>query len=258
MSLTSTKTISHRLSRRQRGVTLVELMIGITLGLFVMAGVTTVYIATIKTSAQTIKATRLNQEIRTVMSVLSSEVRRAGYWNAVVTGIGNLATVPNPFTVLDSSDIQILDYNTGTQNCILYSFDADENGLLGTNEIFGFRMDDDNGVIDATTASPTDTSDCSSGTWENFTDENVITVTDITFSNDSSQCRNNSDTTNADCYTTAPANGDTTVETGLVTVTIEAHLKGDTTSRKSLTDTINIRNYRVVNTGSVRTLVAAP
>ena len=258
MQLTSRKTISHRLPRRQRGVTLVELMIGITLGLFVMAGVTTVYIATIKTSAQTIKATRLNQEIRTVMSVLASEVRRAGFWNATTTGIGNLATVPNPFTVLGSSDIQINDYNGGTQNCMLYSFDADDDGSLDTDEIFGFRMDDDTGAIDATTSSPTDTGSCTSGTWENFTDEKVITVTAITFSNDSSQCRNNTDTTNADCYTTAPAVGDTTVETGLVTVTIEAHLKGDTTSRKSLTDTINIRNYRVVNTGSVRTLVAAP
>lgn len=274
MQLTSRKTISHRLPRRQRGVTLVELMIGITLGLFVMAGVTTVYIATIKTSAQTIKATRLNQEIRTVMSVLASEVRRAGYWGdtydptdpastnaadeGIFDGIGGLGTTNNPFTVLGSSDIQINDYNGGTQNCMLYSFDADDDGSLDTDEIFGFRMDDDTGSINATTSSPTDTGSCTSGTWENFTDEKVITVTAITFSNDSSQCRNNTDTTNGDCYTTAPAAGDTTVETGLVTVTIEAHLKGDTTSRKSLTDTINIRNYRVVNTGSVRTLVAAP
>lgn len=253
--LERSKNCIGRAPRCERGVTLVELMIGLTLGLFIMAGVTTVYVATVKTSAQTVKATRLNQEIRTVMSVLASEVRRAGYWNAVATGIGNLNTVPNPFTVLGVSDIQILDYNGGSKNCILYSFDADEDGLLGTNEIFGFRMDSTNAAIDATTGSPSSTGDCTGGTWENFTDENIIEVTELVFSNDNSQCRNNSDTS-SDCYTIAPASGDTTVETGLVTVTISANLQGDAASRKSLTDSINIRNYRVVDTGSVRTLVA--
>ena len=48
---------------RQSGVTLIELMIGLLIGLFITGGVLSVYIAISQSSSETLKQSRLNQEM---------------------------------------------------------------------------------------------------------------------------------------------------------------------------------------------------
>src|SRR5690606_4366763 len=88
-------------------------------------------------------------------------------------------------------DVNILDYYEAVTpvlndmgrvevngNCILYSYDIDEDGGKGTGEFesFGFRLND--GAIEMRTAG--DGHACDTGTWQDVTDSSV-TITDLTF-----------------------------------------------------------------------------
>jgi prepilin-type N-terminal cleavage/methylation domain-containing protein len=65
---------------QQRGFSLVELMIALTLGLVVMGGALSIVVSTLTTNTEALKITRLNQELRAVMMMLTRDLRRAGHW----------------------------------------------------------------------------------------------------------------------------------------------------------------------------------
>ncbi len=79
---------------RQHGLSIVELMVGVLVGMLIFAGAIHVYVSTIGSSDTTLKAAKLNQEMRSIMHMMADEVRRAGYWSGSVAGVG----ATNPFT----------------------------------------------------------------------------------------------------------------------------------------------------------------
>lgn len=66
-------------SRRQKGLTLVELMIGMTLGLLVLAGVLYVFMNARQTYHYTDAVSRLQENGRIAIDTISTDLRRAGY-----------------------------------------------------------------------------------------------------------------------------------------------------------------------------------
>jgi len=108
----------------QRGVTLIEMMIAMLLGLIITGAIITIFISNVKSSSENIRMIHLNQELRTVVSFMADELKRAGYsgdpTNAVFTN----------------------SWNTATAGCVLYAYDVDGNGALDAgSENFGFRLD---------------------------------------------------------------------------------------------------------------------
>ena len=205
-------------ARRGTGFTLIELMIGLVIGLLVTSGVLSVYISTIKSSSSTIKSSRLNQEMATLMNIMANDIRRAGYWD------GGVASTPtaNPFSQTDtttpanSTALEVHAYasgayaNAGVQgngDCVVYAYDRDADGNLdlGTTvgasapfndaaEGFGFRLNTARDGIVMKNGF-TEVNDCS-GTGENWipmTDTSFINVTVLDFSLANSQCLNNSE-----------------------------------------------------------------
>ena len=65
------------LSRSQQGVTLVELMIGLTLGLIVTGAAISLVASISQSNSETIRATRLTQELRSLSDIVTLEARRA-------------------------------------------------------------------------------------------------------------------------------------------------------------------------------------
>ncbi len=63
--------------RREAGFTLIELMVSLVLALVVMAAVTTLVVAVIRSNRQTLQATRLNQELRATLNLVANDLRRA-------------------------------------------------------------------------------------------------------------------------------------------------------------------------------------
>jgi prepilin-type N-terminal cleavage/methylation domain-containing protein len=64
----------------QKGFSLIELMISLTLGLIVMGGALSIVTSILATNTSTLKMTRLDQELRAVMMMLTRDLRRAGSW----------------------------------------------------------------------------------------------------------------------------------------------------------------------------------
>ncbi len=161
---------------KQNGLTIVELMVGMAVGLLVLLGVTTVYINTLHTSANTLDGSRLNQEVSAIMNIMVNDIRRAGYWGGAAAAFTSPTDSPfmqveNAASAEDITALRIFDNGgSGTTytdvtydgdgfvstdagdgisegSCITYTYDADNNELFDNdniddnNEEFGFRWD---------------------------------------------------------------------------------------------------------------------
>ena len=87
------------LSRRQRGLSLVELMVGITIGLFVVAAASLVVTSQLTDNRRLLLELQVQQDLRATADVISRELRRAGGRQLAAEGVwseANPATA-NPF-----------------------------------------------------------------------------------------------------------------------------------------------------------------
>ncbi len=192
--------------KKQQGVSLVELMIGIGIALILLTGVLTVMLRVSSSGADSVQATRLNQQMRETMDFVTKELQRAGYvdWRAAwgtgtgthvfadVNTDGNVDTLDYYQAVLPVVDqfgdvtLQKLSSGAGTGvtgscppqadcDCVLYSYDLDEDGEQSADqfELFGFRRSEDangRGRIQMRTSG---THDCTSNGWTEISDDNV-------------------------------------------------------------------------------------
>ena len=118
---------ADRPSTCQRGFSLIELMIAITLGMLVMAGLTVVYVNSSRTHAELDKASQQIENGRYAMQVLSDELRLAGYlaeFNILQAGLPTPGTKPDPcasdiVSLSAALPLHIQGYdNTATLTCI--------------------------------------------------------------------------------------------------------------------------------------------
>ena len=119
----------------QSGFSLVELMVALVAGLLVSTAVIAFALASMKTNGEYVQSTRLTQELRNTLDLITRELRRAGYDEHALK---YLATGDaSPF-----SRLEVAVANTspsGTFNCVVYSYDR-AGGVPGTR-------DGDNGEI---------------------------------------------------------------------------------------------------------------
>lgn len=108
--------------RTMAGVTLIELMVGMAVGLIMMAAVVALMTSMLRTNAETVTVARVTQEGRSMADLMSRELRRARYSGDYLQFVGAGATVTNNF-----GEINILD----SGKCIRFSYDADEDGDVG-------------------------------------------------------------------------------------------------------------------------------
>ena len=151
----------------QRGLSIVELLIAMAIGLFLSAVGTTLLVSQLHESKSLLVEARLMQDLRTAADLIARDLRRAGYWGAAATGVwtrdetsGGAQVVSNPYT--DFSP----DTSTSTDAVTFrYSRDARENNAVDANEQFGFRLR--RNVIEL---------QLGSGNWQALTDANTISI----------------------------------------------------------------------------------
>lgn len=235
-----------KINRNQFGLSLIELMVGIVIGLIIIAGATSVFIGTIGSSSTTLKMSKLNQELSTVMSVMTGDIRRAGYDSSVTDnapqdnkfnqfGDSSAAEQLKPYTALSVRLSQADPTNNpgtiGSGECILYTYDQNKDGAVNNSEFFGFRLNNsvlemrepgsvtvlESNAIVAKTAQD----DCDKGTWVEVTDGDLINISTLTFDLSNAHCLNitkqdgidnDADTVideddEINCYTTVPVFG---------------------------------------------------
>lgn len=164
-------------NNKEKGLTLVELLISLGLATVVLAGLVGVWVSTQSQSVDTQTVARLHHDLQSAMRLMVNDIRRAGFWGLAANDL-NSGTNTNPFMTAETNLVV-----NPSEDCILLSYDADQNGSLaslntaGGDERFGFRLS--NQAIQARLPS-TDFS-CTSGNWENVTDPSVVEVTNLTF-----------------------------------------------------------------------------
>lgn len=229
--------------KKQTGFTLIEIMISLVLGLIVLAATISIYAATVGSSSNTIKSARLNHDLEAVMALMINDIRRAGYWGgATVTADSRT----NLFTAA-TTNLQILAGAT----CILYSYDADDDGIVDSNEYYGFKFEDNTLKMRKT---GTTTASCDDGTWEEFIDGTQLAITTLTFSfipvagvlPATSRCMNVTTNTVTNAATCAGvAVGDNIVEKRVVNIQLSGQLDSDVTVTKTINGTVEVRNSRL-------------
>lgn len=147
----------------QRGLSLVELMVGMAVGLLVVAGATMVTATQIGDSRRLLIETQLQQDLRAAADIITRELRRAGsqgYQNLAGDAVWSTPTATpsiNPYTDLTIS---------GSGDAVSYKYYR----TSGTVGPFGFKLD--GGTIKSNIDA--------SSTWQDLTDRRVMEVTTFT------------------------------------------------------------------------------
>lgn len=207
---------------RQKGFTLVELMIALALGLVVMGGALSMVTSILATNISMLKITRLDQELKAVMMMITRDLRRAGSHGRIAEDIlaGHII-FPDPF-----SEIHV----SADSHCILFSYDKESDGALDTNDRYGFRLDTEDKAIEIRKAG----ANCVEGGWENVTDENAIEITALEIE---------------DLSPPSISSAGYQISLRQFHITLTGRLKENTTVRRTLRKTIKVRNNQVLAVG---------
>ena len=146
---------------RQRGFSLVELMVAMVVGLIVSAAVIALVLAIIRSNRQTLQSTRLNQELRATLAVIANDLRRA----RAVDDPLSTAVVPggNPYRVV----------STGTAGCVVYAYDGAIDGPWHV-----IKLDSGRVVLQGAATKP---ENCSPAGTPEVLGSNQVEITGLTF-----------------------------------------------------------------------------
>ncbi|WP_411358910.1 PilW family protein [Pseudidiomarina salilacus] len=159
--------------KRQQGLSLVELMITITLGLLLMAALTAVFSNTLGVNSRSLKLSQLNEEATAIMDLMVGDIKRTGYRGDAARLVYDPTNASTDF----NDSIVIANVTGETVNsCILFEYDADGDGVHdGASEDFGYRLVDGRVQLRRSSAG------CDASGWENITTNDMIEITGLEF-----------------------------------------------------------------------------
>jgi prepilin-type N-terminal cleavage/methylation domain-containing protein len=209
-----------KLRLNQQGLTLLEILIAMAMGLIILSAALGIFVSMIKADTDNVKTIQLNQELRGAMSLMTRDIRRAGAnQNAAANATGSPPS--NPFSVAGGTRLTIEANPQGDANsCITYSYDSESPfGTSESSEKYGFRLD----PVDHTVETRNGDNACSATSgWLDLTDKNLVNITGLSFT----------DTT--------------VVQAGInirqITITLSGYLARDNTITRTITETVKLRN----------------
>lgn len=195
--------------RLQKGLTLIEMMIALAIGALVVGAVITIFITNVRSFSDNVAMSKLNQELRGVMTFISDELKRSGY----------------------SADPDVSDFEAEFNvvgSCVRYSYDENENDSRQLAERYAFRLSGN--MIQWSYNN--DAVDCSGGgaVWEPITDDAIASITDFTLTPGP---------------VTVGAAGNVQINQITVSITGQKSLSGNITAERTISEVIRVRNERV-------------
>lgn len=216
--------------RWQTGVSLVELLIGLTIGLFIVGASLTAWMAHLRESHRLVAHSRLMQDLRAASDLIARDLRRIGYWGAAGQGVWSDPGAPpasstriNPYTAIVTSASSI---------AFRYSRDAVENGLVDGNEQFGYRLRQ--GVLEL---------QLGTSPWQAMTDIAAMKVTGYTITPMEDRY-SLAESCATPCPSTEPSCPPQLLVRSMV-VTLTAQSTDDATVERSLRSRVRLRNDAV-------------
>ena len=143
----------------QRGETLTGLLVGMTLGLLVLAAGAHMLAQLLRGHRQALQDSHLQQDLHFAMDLMARELQHAQY-------VAHAWQTRSPDVCADAFCDEASDFLV-TDNRIEFSMDRDHDGLQDSNECMGFRVVDD--VLSRRLG-------CQSGGWQPLSDKTSAVV----------------------------------------------------------------------------------
>lgn len=240
-----------RARRTARGLSIVELMVGITISMFILAGATLVLTTQLDNNRRLLLEAQLQQDLRTAADMISRDVRRAGYWGRAYCNVWRYVEAGsvdpncpagNPYNAMTPNDAPAPD---GTSE-LVYARSTDAEG--------GADFNRDDGLLDATpgrarervgfkwnAVNQTIEYLVGNNNWQALTDPAVLRVTQFNMTINTQvlpvPCAA------AGCQAQGPqCGGPVTVRSRDLTFTIVARAVHDAGVQRSLRENVRLRN----------------
>jgi type IV pilus assembly protein PilW len=263
--------------KNNQGFTMIELLIAMVIGIILLWGVTTTFVGSVQTSAAAVRQAQFDQEMRSTMSIITRDLKRAGYsknatddigtgtnTNAFITTVSG--TTSEPLQIWDSisANVPISMYATpapgytsaGQGKCVTFAYDQNQatpagDGALdvGSADFRGFRqngtkvqMRTSGGTAGSITAS------CNEGgdVWSDMTTA-AVNVTQLSFS--WVDYTDTNDPTSTPTVVPTPAVVSTysrdhsAITQRVIRVVFSATSTGDPNLSRTLIEDVKVRNY---------------
>jgi type IV pilus assembly protein PilW len=214
--------------RRQSGLSIVELMVGVAIGLFVVAAASLVVTTQLGDNRRLLLETQLQQDLRASADIITRELRRAGAWGAAEEGL----SYPGRTSNVSSSPFSTVTVNGGNE--VRFSYQRS----VGNTGPYGFKLLD-TGVI-RTLLGIVDTGE----NWQDLTDGAVLNVTqfdvtEVATTSEPLTCPLECPGGGTDCWPT--------IVNRTLRVVIGAQSRVDPTVTRTLTTFVRLRNDVVNN-----------
>lgn len=162
---------------RQQGLSLIELMVALVAGLIVSGAAIALVVAIIKSNAETIRGTRLTQELRTTAEVMARDLRRArGVSDPIANvGLASASLLKNCNTVSPAAG--------ASATCAKYAYDcaADSSGTFTGGQFAAIGLAGNKvRIVTSTTAMPA----CPTSTTGTQISSDMVKITGLTVSAD--------------------------------------------------------------------------
>jgi type IV pilus assembly protein PilW len=244
----------HLPRRRQRGLSIVELMVGVTIGLLVVAASTLVVTTQLVENRRLIVETQIQQDLRASADIVTRELRRAGAWTASSASAppGAAAVWSYANTSVACSVYSTLSPSSGSSSEVDYRYLRPNSSGMPS---LGFKLDSSTGVGilryslaaagAASAPSDTCTPPIAPNNWQDLTDPATVNVTSFTVT------PQNGTPVQIPCPKTCPANplhlGDLTycwptISVRQLLVTIQGQAVSDPTVTRSISIQVRLRN----------------
>lgn len=258
--------------RKQLGVTLVELLIGMLLGLLVAGAGMGLFLTSLKGQTDNIRLSRLNQDMRALMDIMVRDIRRAGFvTDDPKNYLANLKN--NPFFGANT-DVGVRSFGSLTNNCIVYTYNFDNDKPPNVddnddsddtddkNDFFGFRLDGASGNLQMRKSGKTN-ANCTDGAWESVVEPDVeitklffrLTTTrrnidSMKTDSNSDGCLDGDNNCNKRCDTgegcNTCASGKACLEIRDVFIDLTGQLRDDVSVSQSIQQQVRIRNDKYI------------
>lgn len=161
-------TRSPATARTQRGLSIVELMVGIAVGLVVVAAATIMVAAQLADNRRLLLETQIQQDLRTTADLIARDLRRAGFWHdaprGTAAGAAAFGPLGNPYAAVAPAGHAASAAELGY--VYAYPTRTVDDNLVNDDEVYGFRLR--NGVVET---------QLGRGNWQALTDAGALKVT---------------------------------------------------------------------------------
>ncbi len=212
---------THVARRQEAGLSLVELLVGVAVGLFVVAGAAMLVGSQLSDNRRLLLETQLQQDLRSSADIITRELRRTGYWSQSENGVWTptASPQPNPFATVTLP--------AATEVSYTYRRGPGQEGP------YGFKLE--NGSIKTLLAA---------AGWQDLTDPRTLRITGLTIT------PNNANEIVLPCPTDCPGPGGPQdcwprLVVRSFTVTITGQAVHDAAVQRTLQTTVRLRNDRV-------------